>query len=253
MVSRHCLSKAVHSIKPLADQIGRFGYVFSFQLPPFMVRFLLYGGNRSFLRGTHRLAAGRNNSKLDRATFLAGVLGPSPIETNTRTIEHDSQKSYGYSPSVALRAVQNNDPFETTAYYSNGIITQPWEKSLGTVAALHDLEISQGQLMSRRHSSGALLFKEHYEGALKTPVTIVWGQKDPVMKQEILLDGIGDYLAKGSQVVVLPRSGHWTTTEVEGSRALQRVIEWAVQGEKIEVLDGVVKEVYQGASVTVRK
>ena len=251
--SRHCLPKAIFSLYPVTRHLYRLGCTFVFRLPAFVVRYFLSGGNRSFLRAIHKYAAGQNNSQLDQSTYLAGSLGPSSVETKTRTLERDGQKSQSYSSSVVLRAANQNSTYEATEYYRSNLLTGRWEKSIETVAALYDIELLQGSLRPRRQSSGAPLFDERYSGALKAPVTVVWGQRDPVLKQEFCLDGITDYLAKDSQVVMLPRTGHWTVTELEGRVAIQRVIEWAVQGEKVEDLDNVVKDVYDGAFVSVQK
>ena len=94
-----------------------------------------------------------------------------------------------------------------------------------------------------------------YVGSLRAPATILWGQKDQACTQRVCLEGIGDYLAKGSQVVLLPRTGHWTPVEKESRTALGRVVEWYVDGDgeaKGDIGD-VVKEVYHDATVIVRK
>lgn len=256
MQCRHCLFKAFSSIRPLARQAFVLGYTVAFHLPSMFVHFLLTGGNRAFVRGIHQYASGVNNSQLDRASYLAGVLGPSLEECKTSTVAKnapDVRKPLTYPASVGHRAAQVTALYESTNYYRNGALSDHWEKSLETIAALYDIELSQGTLRPRRHSSGAGLFGEHYDGALKAPATFVWGQSDPVLTQKICLDGIGDYLAKGSQVVMLPRTGHWTPTEVEGRVALRRVIEWAVQGEKLEMLANVVSDAYEGAHIGVKR
>jgi hypothetical protein len=63
-------------------------------------------------------------------------------------------------------------------------------------------------------------------------------------------------LAKGSQVVLLPRTGHWTTVERESRVALGRVIEWYVDGGDVDGkgnVAAVVKEVYHDATLMARK
>lgn len=95
-----------------------------------------------------------------------------------------------------------------------------------TLASLHNLETmyppSPGT--TRRHSSGASLFEEPVKGALKAPTTILWGAEDEAVTREICLDGIGDYLAKGSEVVVLKGVGHWVVLETSGVRVLGAVL-----------------------------
>ncbi|KKY20985.1 putative alpha beta hydrolase [Phaeomoniella chlamydospora] len=254
IASRHCLTKGFRCLIPLVRQVYKIGYFFSFQLPSGLVRYLLRGGNRSFLRGIHQYATGENNSLLDQNTYLAGCLGPSSDDCKPQTAGDGKQKPKSYPASVVQRVMQDNCAYEATEYYRSGAWSDPWEKSLETIAALYDIEQSQGgSLSSRRHSSGALLFSEPYKGALKAPATIIWGQKDPVLMQQFCLDGIGDYLAKGSQVVMLPRTGHWTPSEVEGRKAVTRVIEWAILGEKDKELEEEIQKVYESSYVGLKE
>jgi pimeloyl-ACP methyl ester carboxylesterase len=87
---------------------------------------------------------------------------------------------------------------------------------------------------------------------LKASSTIVWGQKDIALDQRICLDGMGDYLVDDSQIILLPRTGHWTPVEPESRAALVKAVEWAAQGEKGEV-GAAIQAVYPGAKVSVRR
>ncbi|KAK3077287.1 hypothetical protein LTS18_010724, partial [Coniosporium uncinatum] len=64
------------------------------------------------------------------------------------------------------------------------------------------------------------------------PVTIVWGAKDVAISRPICIDGIGDYFARGSQMVVIERAGHWSPQEKEGREVFEEVVAWAVGGEE---------------------
>jgi len=55
-----------------------------------------------------------------------------------------------------------------------------------------------------------------------------------------------------SQVIELPRSGHFTPIERESRVVFERVVEWAIDGER-EDIGKVVEGCYEKAVVTVRK
>lgn len=103
------------------------------------------------------------------------------------------------------------------------------------------------------------MFGDLYKGSLHAPATIVWGQKDQACAQAICLDGIGDYLAHDSQVILLPRTKHWTPVEGEGRRALARILEIFVNQKSGSgslspgAVEEAVKQVYEGATVLTRK
>ena len=222
-----------------------------------MVRYLGTGGNYCFLRGVHKSTYGRDRSDFNAAECMAATLGPSANECSTQTVD---KGQLSYSPSVARRAQIRGEFFiHLTAYYRDGVGTKRWEKSLETIATLHNIEVEMSGDFRRRRTSSASsgLFEPIYAGSLRAPTTIIWGQKDLACTERICLDGIGDYLyAKGSQVILLPRSGHWVPCEKASRAALDRVIEWYVDGgdtdPRADVVK-VVKEVYDGATVMARK
>jgi hypothetical protein len=72
------------------------------------------------------------------------------------------------------------------------------------------------------------------------------------LEVHLALGGIADYLVQGSQVVLLPRTGHFTPIEKESRAAFAKAVEWAI-GEEGEDIGDVVGSVYQGATVSVRK
>lgn len=96
-----------------------------------------------------------------------------------------------------------------------------------------------------------------YKGVLNAPATILWGEKDQACSKAICLDGIGDYLAKESEVVLLPKSGHWTPIEPESRAALASVIALyagnGVEQKGVLTVTKHVNKVYEGATMMVKK
>ena len=264
---RSCLRKSFDTLKPLLKQLLLFGYVAAFHLPRFMVAYLGTGGNYAFLRGALRAEHGRDKSEWSLANSMAATLGPSEDECKTQISDggvacsdpDDAANVLSYSSAVRHRARSPASSFvDKTRYYTDGAGTQKWQKSLETLAALYNIESEDAgpKDIRRRRSSCSGIFEPAHAGSLRAPATIIWGQRDQACTQRICLDGIGDYLTRGSQVVLLPRTGHWTTVEKESRIALGRVIEWFVDGGDLngkgDVLR-VVKEVYHDATLMVRK
>jgi pimeloyl-ACP methyl ester carboxylesterase len=198
---------------------------------------------------------------------MAAALGPSEDDCKTRILDgsmaHDTPDGSGnalsYSPDVLTRAQSPAASFvEKTRYYTDGAGTRKWQKSLETLAWLYNIEAEDSGLrdIRRRRSSFSGIFEPVHSGSLRAPVTVLWGQKDQACSQRICLDGIGDYLGKESQVVLLPRTAHWTAVEKESRVAFGRVIEWFLDGgdmgSKGDVIS-VVKEVYGDATLLARK
>jgi hypothetical protein len=264
---RSCFRKSLETLKPLLLQVLLFGYIPAFHLPRFMVGYLGTGGNCAFLRGALRAAHGKDKSEWSLANSMAATLGPSEEECKTLIsdgrVANDNLDGtasvLAYSEAVRNRARSPAASFvEKTRYYTDGLATQKWQKSLETLAALYNIESedSYSTDLRRRRSSSAGIFEPPHAGSLKAPVTIIWGQKDQACTQRICLDGIGDYLAKGSQVVLLPRAGHWTVVEKEARVAFGRVIEWYIEGGDVDGkgdVATVVKEVYHDAMLMAKK
>lgn len=236
-----------------------FGYIFVFHLPRPMLKFLGTVGNYSLSRAIVRMAHGKNRNKCDVQEGLAATLGPGVIEVDTKTMDGES-----YGSTVHVRANSAGEPFyQQTAYYRNGLAFQKWEKSLELIADLYNLEsessTSAGISPIRRRSSSSAsstLFTEQYVGALRAPCTILWGEKDHAVGKQICLDGIGDYLSRGSEVILLPRTAHWTPIEEEGRHALIKIISLcgAAVGDNMPVyMTKEVGEVYRDAISMVRK
>jgi pimeloyl-ACP methyl ester carboxylesterase len=138
------------------------------------------------------------------------------------------EESNGYATSLKSR-LPNNGMLEKFRIYREGLFRGPWEKSIETVVALSEI-----QTHAKRGSGGsrAGLFDDGPPGALKAPATIVYGADDPAFESQLVLGGIGDYLSKDSQVVVLEDSGHWLPLEELGSSVLEEVVTWAMSGEQ---------------------
>lgn len=242
--SRSTLYKAIKSLKPVARQLLLSGYIFVMQLPMPFVVYLGTGGNYSFLKLAHKGSYGNSPFSLeDAAECMASSLGPSVEECRTQTYDGE-----GYPASVVKERALGN--FQHMArYYREKAATSRWQKSIETIADLHS--ISGGNELHRA-SSGAGLFDDGLTGVLKAHSTIIWGKADIALDPQICLNGFSDYLVRNSQVVELPRSGHFTPLERESCAALTRAVEWAAGGEK-EDIGAAIQRDYPDAIVTVRK
>jgi pimeloyl-ACP methyl ester carboxylesterase len=243
--SRSTLFKAFNSLRPVLRQLGLSGYIFTMQLPMVLVEYLGTGGNYSFLKLTHKKSYGENPKFTveDASECMASSLGPSVEECKTRTFDGE-----GYPDSVAKdRALSN---FQHMArYYREKAATSRWQKSIETIADLHSIA---GGNELHRASSGAGLFDDGPTGVLKASSTIIWGKADIALDPQMCLNGFSDYLVRNSQVVELPRSGHFTPVERESCVALTKTVEWTAAGEK-EDIGAVIQRDYPDAVVTVRK
>ena len=190
----------------------------------------------------HQLAAGKDHPfhSKDAAEAMASSNGPGAYECRSLT-----ETGEGYPKSVRNRSSSGGFT-EKIRYYREGLFSDPWVKTLETIAALHEIE--DGRILS----GGAALFENEPKGSLKAKTTIVWGLLDSAVDQRIALQGIAEYLPRDSQVVVLPRTGHWTPIQGAGRAALEKTVEWAADGEKGN-LGQVVIQVYEGARITVEK
>ncbi|KAJ9371705.1 hypothetical protein DTO282E5_3638 [Paecilomyces variotii] len=243
--SRSTFAKALKTVSPVFRQLRLSGYIFVMRLPISFVRFLGYAGDYAFLKRVHMIAHGEEGLYTDRdaAESMASTLGPSAEECKTTTPQGES-----YPLSVKKERVLGN--FEHMArYYREGATLGSWDKSLETIASLHS--INRGSEL-RRSTTGKGLFDDGPDGVLKSPATIIWGQKDTALEPHLCLDGISDYLDSNSQVIMLPRTGHFTPIERESRDALELAIEWAAQGDS-EDIGSVIAISYPGAMVTARK
>ncbi|OJD17012.1 hypothetical protein AJ78_02856 [Emergomyces pasteurianus Ep9510] len=239
--SHHLLLRAISRLKPLFRQLILSGYIFVFQLPMPMVRYTASGGNYSFLKMVHIQAAGNvvEFTVRDAEESMASTLGPGAAEFKTATKDGEQ-----YPHSVARR-IEIGNFGDTASYYRHGASIGTWHKSLETISALYGL----GE--PRRTSTG-MAMQVGPPGALQANTTILWGEGDTALDQNVMLEGISDYLVRGSQLVMLPRTAHFSPMEVEGRAAIEKAVEWAVCGEKGDV-GAMIADVYPGAVATVRK
>lgn len=231
------LLQALRTISPLIRQIFLSGYVFAMQLPRPLVHYFLIGGNFSLLTSCHRTSYNKDEyTPRDVAESMASTMGPSTAEFDTKTANGDAYPVSLSKPALAY-------VLHMAAYYCDRAAMAPWVKSIETVTSLYS--IGSGR---QRTSSGAGLFDEGPPGAFKASTTIFWGKEDIALDPRICLDGIGDYLVHGSQVVLLPRTGHWTPVERESGVALIKAVEWAAQGAN-EDIGAVMQKCYPDAQV----
>lgn len=224
-----------------------------------MVNYLATGGNMAFIRGAHSVQRGKKVVELYITDSLATTLGPSVQECKSTSLNgYNGSAKETYGESVLERAKSTKALFWAhTSYYRDGVAYKRWNKSLELIAELYTLDAAASETSSparRRSSSSAssALFASQIKGALNAPTTIIWGKKDLAMHKQICLDGLIDYLPRDSEVVLLPRSGHWTPLEAESKPALARVVGLYAAGQE-EMVNGKVSmtkhvsEVYDGA------
>ena len=242
--ARAPLLQAFHTLSPVFRQLGLSDYIFAMQLPPPIVRYFLTGGNHSLLRGIHKTAHGGSEySVLDASNSMASIMGPSLAESKTETANGERY------PSTINYDFDLSNIMGPANYYRHGAGTGTWQKSIETITGLHGLA---GGNELRRTSSGAGLFDEGAPGVLNASSTVLWGQRDNALDSKLCLDGIADYLVKGSQVVMLPETGHWTPVEVESRAAIIKAVEWAIGGETGDV-GTAIQTVYPSAKVIARR
>lgn len=256
-----CLSKSINTLKPLLKQTLLMGYIFAFNLPAALVKYLGTCGNYSFVRGANRAGYDRKSSEYLARECMASSFGPGKEECRTsinETTNDNSGETYG--PTVLERATSHGNAFwNMTGYYRDGAARKPWTKSLDTIADLYALETSASESSSpgRRRSSishGAL-FADPYKGSLKAPAYVVWGEKDIACGKPLCLDGLADYLAKDSEIILLPRSGHWTAVQRESRAVLAKVINLYAgkEANMIPKIADEIQKIYQGAVLLAKK
>lgn len=235
--------KAMRTLTPVIRQIWLSGYIFALQLPMPLVRYLGTGGNYSFLKAVHRLSVGT----MDEFTFrdaqesMASTLGPGIKECESMT-ENDEK----YPPSVIKREKTGNFG-DFASYYRDGAAGGTWHKSLETISSLFNIKADE----PHRTSSGTGVF-DLANGSLRANATVIWGKADIALDGHLALEGIADYLVRGSQVIVLPKTGHYPQVEVESRGALEKAVEWAAQGEKGDVASVILAE-HPDAKAVIRK
>lgn len=213
----HCLSNAFNTIKPLLIQVLLLGYASALQLPIPMVRWLGTGLNQSFIRGAHKVEYGKQRDGFVAAESMAISTGPGVEECKTQM---DGPRPQTYGKSVLARAQDPGAWFQHFAsYYRDGLAFDKWDKTVSTVTSLHHISTARG-------------LPEVAVGQTKrfqAPVTVIWGKLDQACTEPICLEGIEDYLAKGSQVLILPTTSHWTPLEKDSRDTFRAVLERLVE------------------------
>lgn len=221
-------------LNPIIAQVKRSFYVFILQLPYPIPTFFVRMGNFWFLRLLHWVQAGilspkgkftRQLTPSESAYWLCTASGPGAVQFQSPA-DSTQQEENGYSDSVKRRCADYGMS-EKIRYYREGLIFGTWEKSLETVVALSELPVDP-----HRSGSGAGLFEDGPPGSMKAPITLIYGKQDMAFDPRLALDGISDYLTKGSQVLALNKSGHWLPSEELGAKVIENVAEWALEGEK---------------------
>ncbi|CAG8234408.1 unnamed protein product [Penicillium salamii] len=227
----------------LLCQIWKLAYVLTFDLPEKIVGHTIGVWNQMVvLRGLVRMANIRNFD-FDFVQAMAASLGPSERDAETKTGVHFE----GYSNTVMQRA---RSPaallWQMTGLYRNGVLRGLWLKSKETLASMPTNRIHPHAVGP---SSG-----EINEPRLQAPATIIWGIKDHVLMPEICLDGIHKYLAPGSEVISLPRTGHWVPVETESIQVILEVLRYHtnlhLQGNRLA--QDTLKQRYKDARLVTR-
>lgn len=252
----YCLRQAVDELKPLLEQFFLSGYIFAFQLPRAMIKFLATVGDSAFPSLIHS-----SEYRIDRADFnphhsMAVSVGPGEAECRTAT---DEANPLTYGPSVLTRAREAGSWFvHFTAYYRDGVIFDEWQKSFGASGidtGTEDSSMVSGHQDHQPSSAPSNAIGGSRTASLRVPATILWGERDRFCGKEICLDGIDQYLIKGSQVVMLPDTAHWTPLERNSRHLLQGVLEAVTQKEDIDrnELEALIHESYPSARVSLVK
>jgi pimeloyl-ACP methyl ester carboxylesterase len=221
------LRSALKTLSPFFGQIARSFYVFALQLPfPIAYRFTTFG-NFWFLRVLHLVQAhvitskGKSKRELSaaqKADYMVVSAGPG-LE------QFSSREKGGYSESVKQR-ISDFGLSQKIRVYREHLLLGTWEKSLQLVIDLSELPPSP-----HRSGSGAGLFEDGPAGSLKVSTTVIYGKKDMAFDPSAVLNGIGDYLIKGSQCLVIKEAGHWLQYEEAGIRVLEVAAQWAIGEE----------------------
>jgi hypothetical protein len=241
-------------LKPLLVQVWRSNYVFTFGVLPISIATAsLSKANWFLLRKMHSASGVNKLVEKDSVTaaLLSGSLGPSEAETKTSSDGSTDSTTFSsptttYPASVIKRSQHKSSLWAAkVGFYRDGTGSGKWEKS---VQVLADLANSSTQ--------STLDLGQRPKGAFQGPVTFVWGEKDFACTDAIALEGVGEFLTPGSQVVKLPGSGHWTPIEPEACGVFIEVVQWAIdEGEDdSQALETVLKKFDKGvAKVTLDK
>lgn len=246
------LKKSIKNLTPLLTQLKKSGYVLVFNLPSPLANVWGPMGNFWFYRVCQWITT---KSKVPNAEMMASCVGPSVEEckhaeklTNGVASNGDDEEIMAYPPEVKHRANEGGWSSKIR-YYRDGLISRPWTKSMETLWALTQEEQAESLASRRRSSAGAALFDSGPEGSLKAKTTILWGGRDPAGEARVALEGVEDYLSRGSQILVLEHTGHWIPLERDGKVVLEDVVKWASDGEKEKLKDLITADSSRGVRV----
>lgn len=230
--SYRLLAKAATSIKPILAQVVKSGYVFTFLLPRPLTPLLGALGDLWFFRLINAVAAGDADPVAPARTplgydLLAGTAGPGAAECDSQAPppaegDADGAAPQRYSEAVRRRAATAGW-MAKTALYRDGCFAARWAKPLELMVAL-----AGGQ---RRESAAGGLSNLGPPGALRAPVSLLWGADDVAAENALALDGFADYFVRGSHVVRIEGCGHWAPVHPRGVPVFEAVIAWALDGE----------------------
>lgn len=244
--NRALLFKAFGPLKPVLAQLQRSGYIFIFNLPWALAQATISRCNLWLLRLMHSLAQGKKSIEDSDEVIagLAGYLGPRQPER----VETEIASTYGQT---VIRRSKESAPFtEPLRYYREGLATNPWNQDLETILKLNAIAEYNSIHGKRRVSQG---FASGLEGALGVPATILFGMRDVALDTRIMLEGLDEYLTRGSHIVQLPKLGHWSVRQGDGPATIAAVIRWELEEGKGDGLEERIREVSASAKITTSK
>ncbi|KAF2264911.1 alpha/beta-hydrolase [Lojkania enalia] len=233
------VKSSLRTLSPVFGQIARSFYIFILQLPFPLAQLFTRFGNFWFLRVLHLVQAriitskGKKDRRLtekEKAEWMVVSSGPGVGQFPEGEASKEHQ---GYSESVKQR-IKDFGLRQKIRIYREHLALNPWEKSLATIVALSEIEVPPS-----RSNSGAGLFEDGPPGALKVPATLIYGKHDPAFEGRLALEGISDYLVKGSQVLTVQKGAHWLPFEEEGINVLVETTLWALGDEKESLNEGI--------------
>lgn len=168
----------------------------------------------------------------NEATYLANALGPGREECII-----DVREELGYGESVRNRKGAELD--EMISYYRDGLGFGPWEEkdkleSLRNTFASHQETTTMVSVPTVDTNVGAPLG----EAKLGCPAIVICGSRDNFFELDLVQNGWGKIFCdddmRGSAVVVLGKSGHWSHIGSRGRPVVTGILEWCVdEGESM--------------------
>ncbi|KAL6704097.1 hypothetical protein ACN47E_008760 [Coniothyrium glycines] len=218
------LKNGLNALKPVIGQFKRSFYIFCFNLPWPLTNTFATFGNYWFLRVLHDLGKGPRSrsdnqgkavSRLsikEAGEFMAISTGPGLAQ-----LQQYGDLKYGES---VRKRLGDRGMSEKIRLYREGLFLGEWQKSLEITAALYELSST---------TTDSFLSHTAPKGSLKAPATFILGEHDPAFDKRLALDNARDYLAKGSQVLMVKDAGHWLPLEPTGRRVLEKTVLWALR------------------------